>query len=1680
MSTQTENIRGLYSGDAYVGQSDLRGDNSVAIEVLSLSANQVMFGNTFPASDYGNNPTVNLQTGRVLYRTNDAAIGANSYAIGVSHVYNSQCSRYASRIFRGISNGWKLNLQQAIVREKEPIGNGSYKQVTRYIDADGNTHEFKLYDSAGMRFYAEDDATNVLTETSTEYVLQDGLGNKFVFTKYTIDGVVVGLLSKSISCQNTSMVKYFEYDTHLRLVKVYDGRKKVGNNVKSFVELAYDDVTGLLSSTTAYDKFNKKLSVTRYEYVYDSLAKVYAVALNKAHQEVMTKAVTEFAYTNGKLTSVVDCETKSAMEFVYENNKIKSINYGVICGAPYVGQADSGNQVIESGSFAAKLSLTLFLCKKSQRYVYYNVSEQDKHTYRTDLYSSDIKGTPRLFGASAEAALVTKEGVTYAYYMNRCGEIVTKFEVRTTNSFYALEGDTGKEYQFYSGNRLDESINGCFVSSGSSIALTLSNYELTRNAIEKKSVMYEVRFNMRHAENCTRLNVKCHAVFETSEGKTEEIDSNVWIDGTATNCWQNVLLQFQMPSCPDNGAVYLKNINITVNKNNVPINFCWDCLRFSPSITSTIIFQEGNSLKFEDFYCQIGLYQDFVAIGSTNKKVVFDNTNIFLTEEDIQKTYSLAKRSNGTFDIIYNSGKCRACGITSLQAKNSFYNSIDNLFSKVLVALSETSGGVILQQSYFEKTKIRVVNSYLSDLKVKSTSEIAIDYVGNELYHIDEYGVRTENTYDVYGNLIEKRILSSDGVVATTDRYYYDEYGEKLLSQPVGDNVGEVTYNDFNLPIETTLYRDENNEHKVNGRTVNTDYSLFNDKVTRVTEYNGNDVVRQNTVTYQDGRVRSVSDGTITNGVEHDYVNDVVEYTEQQSNSTLLLRRDEISTNAAYSNFKSTYVDGGSGTEFTTVTDRYDRVVSATDVADTEKEFSYMYRNAPRSGFNNKLWVVTNDSNTNLCKRVYSFDADGNVTGWADNNGTHQMKVLQVSHGRTKYTFDNAEDIFTEIVYDDNVAQAPRVVSTAVLYEREQQYDRPKEHTSFTRKYTYDTLGNVLRVTDGLSNQGVDIGYSYSNVGGKIKLVGTNFEYVSEQNSNHYVYQAKFYYTNECAYKDGRITQHSEFWSGRPGGDFTLSTTFPSKRTYSYTYDRYGRLIKETSGWGTNRTFSYLNGRLSTIVDSSGTKKCTYANGRLQNMGGIVYYYDKYGNRTSDSTGNVYKYSHGNVLVYAKGTKYSYNHEGVRIGKTLSSGKKVCYYVDGNKILGEERDGIKLRYFYDATGICGLNINGTDYNLVKNTLGNVVAIVNSSSYFDAFVAMYTYDAWGNCTVRDNNGNEITDKSSPALINPFRWKSLYLDEETGLYYANGSFYDPKTALYVDAADISTVVDRALGGFCLDRTTLLCDNTLELDGLPHGAFTVTELTPDPTYDPNKGVPWYIAAWEWVVDVVRKVATWFRNIPRWFKITLGAVCLVAAIVITVLTEGNFLAAVPVLVEFAVSVGLGVFVSLLVAQILDPSTTEDAVLDALADGIMWGGIFAFVSAGANWLAAKLRSPSTAKSSASYSFDGDTKGVEIRRVSREDFTDEAWARIQSLKHKPDGSTVSSLKDGYFIHKGYKVDIPGKEGPVKGAWRADFLTDKIIYELKPNNANSIRRGIAQLHRYNNALDGAHKLILVVY
>ena len=114
---------------------------------------------------------------------------------------------------------------------------------------------------------------------------------------------------------------------------------------------------------------------------------------------------------------------------------------------------------------------------------------------------------------------------------------------------------------------------------------------------------------------------------------------------------------------------------------------------------------------------------------------------------------------------------------------------------------------------------------------------------------------------------------------------------------------------------------------------------------------------------------------------------------------------------------------------------------------------------------------------------------------------------------------------------------------------------------------------------------------------------------------------------------------------------------------------------------------------------------------------------------------------------------------------------------------------------------------------------------------------------------------------------------------------------------------------------------------------------------------------------------------------------------------------------------------------------------------------------------------------------------VEIRQANKADFTDEAWDRIQSLAKDADGNTISSIKDGKAIHKGFMVEsrgsvIGGGQNGGKGFFDGYDKARRIVYELKPNNPARIKRGVAQLLRYQKALvdrgKGIHKLVLVVY
>ncbi len=73
-------------------------------------------------------------------------------------------------------------------------------------------------------------------------------------------------------------------------------------------------------------------------------------------------------------------------------------------------------------------------------------------------------------------------------------------------------------------------------------------------------------------------------------------------------------------------------------------------------------------------------------------------------------------------------------------------------------------------------------------------------------------------------------------------------------------------------------------------------------------------------------------------------------------------------------------------------------------------------------------------------------------------------------------------------------------------------------------------------------------------------------------------------------------------------------------------------------------------------------------------------------------------------------------------------------------------------------------------------------------------------------------------------------------------------------------------------------------------------------------------------------------------------------------------------------------------------------------------------------------------------------------------------------------NTLSNRLLGTKIHSSFmkQVTIPGTR------FRVDGLVGNNIFELKPYNRRSLRAGVNQLIKYNNAYGGTYNMILVFY
>ena len=258
----------------------------------------------------------------------------------------------------------------------------------------------------------------------------------------------------------------------------------------------------------------------------------------------------------------------------------------------------------------------------------------------------------------------------------------------------------------------------------------------------------------------------------------------------------------------------------------------------------------------------------------------------------------------------------------------------------------------------------------------------------------------------------------------------------------------------------------------------------------------------------------------------------------------------------------------------------------------------------------------------------------------------------------------------------------------------------------------------------------------------------------------------------------------------------------------------------------------------------------------------------------------------------------------------------------------------------------------------------------------------------------------------ALINSYLYRGYYYDYDLGFYYLQSRYYDPVTCRFINA-----------------------DNQLSTnDLLGANLFAYCGNNPVNRIDPS-GEAWY----HWAIGAA-----------------IVAACAVAAVV----TCGGFAAA----ATAVCMVGSGIAAA----------TTASSI----AAG-------AFIGSAAVYGTAALVAASTSNSAQEFYDQGNWGTVATTAFGglAGGYAGYTMSKIQTPSSVAVGKGTQNPKVNAAIQKGKAMHAqmnygPGvlKEQTIAPGCRVDGIdyTNHIIYELKPNNAQSIARGIKQLERYTEA------------
>lgn len=339
---------------------------------------------------------------------------------------------------------------------------------------------------------------------------------------------------------------------------------------------------------------------------------------------------------------------------------------------------------------------------------------------------------------------------------------------------------------------------------------------------------------------------------------------------------------------------------------------------------------------------------------------------------------------------------------------------------------------------------------------------------------------------------------------------------------------------------------------------------------------------------------------------------------------------------------------------------------------------------------------------------------------------------------------------------------------------------------SGTTSSTYDALNRLETVTD--SNGGVT-STTYDAEGNVVRTVYPN------QTCTDYQYDAlnRVIAVDHSSLTGSAIA--SFHYTLNPNGT-RAQVQEQHGRHVQYQYDALKRLVEEhiVEPTGTEQIFRYtydaVGNRLTKEVNGVVTAYSYDANDRLLTEGTATYTYDNNGNTLSHVTPNgttTYAYDGRNHLIRAElpgnrtpfMVEYRYDHDGIRVGKTINGSESIDYLVDKNRPYAqvlEERDAtsdLLVRYVY-GDDLISQHRAGIQRYYQYDGLGSTRALTDASR---KVTDTYTYEAYG--TMIDSQGESenaylFAGEQHDPTLEFYYLRARYLNPSIGRFATMDTF------------------------------------------------------------------------------------------------------------------------------------------------------------------------------------------------------------------------------------------------------------------------------------------------------------------